>query len=240
MMIHILNRAFFHHIKKMCFVLFLCLFLFPVVFEQAVAWAKSEIVVLDSGHGGKDTGAVLAKGLTESELALMLAKKIEKGLENYKVVLSRNTDYGLELYQRAETAAHNQARLFISIHAGPGWASGENSVLIGYYDAMPAKSIFNSDFANDASLKLQPWGTQAQAHIAQSRDFAMLLKKYMQENLDQTRVRTGGFPFTILAGVDAPSVLVEFSDGFLNQNSSESVLNHAAQIICLAISDFLR
>lgn len=240
MMIHILNRPFFYR-KTMRLMLFLCLFLIPVVFEQADAVAGLKVVVLDPGHGGKDTGVVRENGLTESELTLMLAQKIEQRLENYKVVLTRNTDYGLELYKRAETAAHNKARLFISIHTGPGWVRGKNTVLIGYYDAMPAKSTPGPDSSNNASsLELRPWGAQARAHVAQSRDFARILKKHMQENFDQTHVVTGGFPFAVLAGVDAPSVLVQFSDSILSQDSSDLVLHHAAQIFCLAIADFFR
>lgn len=77
------------------------------------------VIVIDAGHGGKDSGA---KGVVENEkdivldVTLKVGKLIEKKYKDVKVVYTRTTDVFLELYERAAIANRNHANLFISIH----------------------------------------------------------------------------------------------------------------------------
>jgi N-acetylmuramoyl-L-alanine amidase len=76
------------------------------------------LVVLDPGHGGKDSGAESAAGLLEKTVALDIAERVRKHLEGagYKVVLTRDDDTFLELAERAKRAKDWKADLFVSIH----------------------------------------------------------------------------------------------------------------------------
>ena len=81
--------------------------------------AKKFVLVIDAGHGGKDTGCVgkisKEKNLTLN-MALALGKMIERNCPDVKVIYTRKTDVFLELWQRAEIANKNKADLFISVH----------------------------------------------------------------------------------------------------------------------------
>lgn len=97
--------------KKIVLALFM---LFSVV---ATAQNKKFKVVIDAGHGGKDTGTV-HNGYKEKAIVLQVALKIGKILESegYNVVYTRKTDVFIELRERANIANHADANLFISIH----------------------------------------------------------------------------------------------------------------------------
>ena len=89
---------------------------------------KSEeiTVVIDAGHGGHDTGAVSPHGLPEKDANLRLAKAMRDELvkRGYKVVMTREDDTFVELYDRPKVAHKASADLFVSIHHNaPGYAS---------------------------------------------------------------------------------------------------------------------
>ncbi len=89
--------------------------------------APGELVVaLDPGHGGIDEGCS-REGIFEKDVNLQIAFLVEARLLElgYRVVLTRNTDEGLSLEERVETARRNQADLYVSIHQN---ASEEPSV----------------------------------------------------------------------------------------------------------------
>ena len=78
----------------------------------------SQIVVLDFGHGGSDSGAV-GNGLTEKALNYkqgMALYQLLKDDPNIKVYLTRETDVYPSLAFRSELANDIQADLFVSIH----------------------------------------------------------------------------------------------------------------------------
>lgn len=75
-------------------------------------------IVIDPGHGGKDSGAV-GNGLKEKDIVLALGLAIKKRLEanyNARVHMTRTTDVFVELEDRAAFANKLKAKLFVSIH----------------------------------------------------------------------------------------------------------------------------
>ena len=80
---------------------------------------KRFTLVIDAGHGGRDTGAKgkmsMEKTLT-LRYALAFGKIIEQNCPDVKVIYTRKTDRFLELWQRAEIANNNKADLFVSVH----------------------------------------------------------------------------------------------------------------------------
>jgi N-acetylmuramoyl-L-alanine amidase len=79
-------------------------------------------VVLDPGHGGKETGSVGANGLVERDLNLAVANKAKDALEDrgYSVVLTRTRDIEMTLQARADVARSLGANAFVSIHHNGG------------------------------------------------------------------------------------------------------------------------
>ena len=89
--------------------------------EGAQNSIKIKTVVLDAGHGGKDTGAISKNGAIKEKditlsVALKLGKMINSNYPDVKVVYTRKRDEYVELSKRAEIANRNKADLFISIH----------------------------------------------------------------------------------------------------------------------------
>lgn len=81
--------------------------------------APSEItVVIDAGHGGAETGALSPHGLTEADLNLALAKNVQTALTNlgYRVVMTREENVALPLYDRPKVAHAHEADAFVSLH----------------------------------------------------------------------------------------------------------------------------
>lgn len=75
-------------------------------------------IIIDAGHGGKDTGAVGCLGDKEKILNLDIALKLKKILEehNFRVIMTRETDKFVSLDDRVKLAKDNNALIFVSIH----------------------------------------------------------------------------------------------------------------------------
>ena len=76
------------------------------------------IIVLDPGHGGKDTGYINEKyGLVEKDFALGVVKTIQKHLpSHYTVYTTREDDRDVSLRDRVHLANKVKANVFVSIH----------------------------------------------------------------------------------------------------------------------------
>ena len=88
-------------------------------------------VVVDAGHGGHDSGALSPHGLPEKDANLRLAKAVrdELGERGYKVVLTREDDTFVGLFDRPKVAHKADADLFVSIHHNaPGYSSNPTAI----------------------------------------------------------------------------------------------------------------
>ncbi len=86
--------------------------------KNIYAKGTGELIVIDAGHGGHDTGAI-GGGKREKDLVLQIAKRLERELKKrgYRVYMTRRTDKFLKLPQRTRIADKKDARVFVSIHA---------------------------------------------------------------------------------------------------------------------------
>jgi N-acetylmuramoyl-L-alanine amidase len=79
----------------------------------------SKTVVLDPGHGGKDSGAI-GNGIYEKDIVLKIAqgtkKYLEDNFEGVAVLMTRTKDEFIELLDRSKKANSWKASLFVSIH----------------------------------------------------------------------------------------------------------------------------
>ncbi|MED3783451.1 N-acetylmuramoyl-L-alanine amidase [Geobacillus stearothermophilus] len=98
-------------------------------------------IMLDAGHGGKDSGAV-GNGLREKDLTLNIVKKIGNLLNDYEGVevhYTRTDDRFLELSERAAIANKLKADYFISVHINAGGGTGFESYI--FNNTKDAKTI---------------------------------------------------------------------------------------------------
>ena len=96
------------------------------------------LVVIDPGHGGKDSGAPGLGGLLEKDVVLPISTKLARILEQngVQVVLTRDTDFFVELQGRVDIAKRVNATVFVSIHANSVDNRPDvNGLEVYYYDS---------------------------------------------------------------------------------------------------------
>ncbi|MEK4880957.1 MULTISPECIES: N-acetylmuramoyl-L-alanine amidase [Paenibacillus] len=174
-----------------------------------------KLVVLDAGHGAKDSGAVGVTGKYEKNFNLAIVLKtaaLLKKESNIDVVLTRSDDTFLELKDRAAMANNLKADLFISVHA-------------------------NSSASSAAS------GTETYYQREASKALAKVMHKYLVEatGLSDRGVRYGNFH--VIRETKMPAVLLEV--GYLSNKKDETLLftealqNKVAASIVSGIKEYL-
>ncbi|MBW4643688.1 MAG: N-acetylmuramoyl-L-alanine amidase [Goleter apudmare HA4340-LM2] len=96
------------------------------------------LVVIDPGHGGKDSGAPGIGGLLEKDVVLPIGRRIATILQQngVQVVLTRDADFFVELQGRVDIAERVNATLFVSIHANSVDRRPDvNGLEVYYYDS---------------------------------------------------------------------------------------------------------
>jgi len=89
--------------------------------EKVLPYAnyKSKTIVIDAGHGAKDSGAIGPKRRYEKVVTLKVAKYLYSILKQrgHKVYLTRSKDTFIKVGKRTDLALRKNADVFISIHA---------------------------------------------------------------------------------------------------------------------------
>ncbi len=131
---------------------------------------KTEIIVIDPGHGGtvniggSDANhAVSALGDLEKNLTLEICKllAIELQLKKHQTFLTRESDINLSLRDRANLAKSTNADVFISIHFN-GW--------------------------NDTTTQ----GTETYVHLEANKDSSLLASSIQQRLVSVTKYKDRG------------------------------------------------
>ncbi len=76
-------------------------------------------IAIDAGHGGKNIGATGIKtGIKEKDYTLLIAKEVEKSLKlkKAKVIMTREKDTTLSMFERIQFLDQQKPDLLISIH----------------------------------------------------------------------------------------------------------------------------
>ena len=223
-------------------VLFL-IFLLPLC-ALAQKGEKIQTVVIDAGHGGKDTGA-LGTVTTEKALNLAVALKfgnyIKENLPDVKVIYTRDKDKFVELSERAAIANRNNADVFISIHCNStetaNSASGAETFVMGESKNEKNLAVAKKENAaillednTDAYDNFDPNSTEAYILFSLSQSLYQsqslnLAGKVQQQFASKGRhdrgVQQAGF--LVLWKTSMPSILVEL--GFINNTKEEQFLN---------------
>ena len=182
-------------------------------------------IVIDAGHGGHDPGAK-GKGITEAELVLDVALRLEKLLQKVpgvEVILTRRTDEFVPLPERTAIANREGADLFLSIHANASTsaqARGIETYFLNFANNLSAAAVAARENATSGQVMgALPDIVKAIAlnnKLDESRDFAMQVQRAMFERLKTANqsLRDLGVkqaPFVVLIGAAMPSVLAEIS-----------------------------
>lgn len=99
---------------------------------------KGRLVFIDPGHGGSDPGAKGLDGTWEKEVNLKISLMLRDELieRGYRVVMSRETDKTVDLYDRPEIANASGADIFVSVHNN-AFYEREHGTEIYWYNSNP-------------------------------------------------------------------------------------------------------
>jgi N-acetylmuramoyl-L-alanine amidase len=198
-------------------------------------------IVIDPGHGGKDPGAIGHMGSHEADITLEIAKRLRDRLQlydNYKVLLTRETDEFLSLNERVTFANDNHADIFISVHINYYPGDQLNFVETYYFGPNSDRKVAELAAKENAdSQYLYAEFKQMVAKIGdtmkfqESRDLAHSVQEalYPQIRKMNKKARNHGIkpgPFVVLLGIDAPSILTEVTS--LNNKQEEKRLKSPA------------
>ncbi|MBE9529348.1 MAG: N-acetylmuramoyl-L-alanine amidase [Proteobacteria bacterium] len=203
-----------------------------------------DVIVIDPGHGGVDSGALGRGGLTEKDVVLGVAMGLRdvlrERLPEVKVLLTRENDTFIPLEERIGLANSAHADIFISIHVNAARnkkASGVETFFLSYLptdaEAMELAEAenrvvqqksgksddeVNSEVAtNDLKNILHDLAQSVTHH--ESSALAEAIQVSMVKGTGRPDRGVKQAPFTVLEGASMPAVLVEV--GFISNRREE-------------------
>jgi N-acetylmuramoyl-L-alanine amidase len=231
-------------------VLILCLFSsggLPAVAKQPLFEAYKRIIVIDPGHGGRESGTRGADGTTEKAVVLKLAQLIAAELQqDYKVTLTRTDDYHVGLDHRTALANHLKADLFVSLHTGGSFVYSSAGPIIYYHQnasKLASNREANSALPDEGENIPIPWDRVQDSYTEKSRILAQMVSSRLSTLNSIKNIRIQGAPLAVLQGANMPAILIEA--GYLTNPAEEKNLrNHRfltdlAAEISKGIEDFL-
>lgn len=197
-----------------------------VVGKDQVPVRSKNLIVIDPGHGGKETGAISESGYMEKMPNLEIALEAGRLLKakGYQVEYTRTDDSFVSLEERAAMANALNAAIFVSIH-------------------------------NNSSLNREAAGTETyfyapadRPHLFIQKDEREDLANYVQKELVKRLMRTNRgvkqANFSVLRNTNMPSILCEVV--FLSNPEEEMLLKsdsfkkRAAEAIAEGVDQYMK
>ncbi|ECH3612594.1 N-acetylmuramoyl-L-alanine amidase [Campylobacter upsaliensis] len=219
-------------------------------------YKAGKIIVLDAGHGGKDSGALSKnKRLKEKDIVLSTTLKIGNELKKrgFKVYYTRTTDKFINLRDRTKIANDRKADLFLSIHANaaPNTSRAKSSEGLEIFFLSPARSERSKKAAEKENQgdfeEMNYFSKQSilnflnREKIVASNKLAIDIQKgVLAKTRTRYKVVDGGVreaPFWVLVGASMPAILLEI--GYITHPSEgERIANKNFQdLLAKGIAD---
>lgn len=174
---------------------------------------KSEVIVIDPGHGGDDFGthSNSKPRYQEKSLNLTTSMQLKGYLEQlgYQTIMTRKNDVFIELSKRAEFANEKKPTLFVSVHYNSAPSRDAEGVEVYYYQ-------------HDENKK----------RVSDSKKLAQSVLKHV---LGQTQAKSRGVKhgnFAVIRETQMPAILIE--GGFLTNDEEMAKIKNPAYIKQLA------
>lgn len=215
----------------------------PRALTGSTSGAQQFCIVIDPGHGGRDSGSIGINGLREKTAALDIALRLKDLLTTQlhaRVVLTRLGDYYVSLEERAKEANRAKggtpADLLISVHVNACMERTVNGFQVFYAskrDAFALDEIIQIDDTGterrvlgtgygDIS-KSARWDSQYSKHKEANKLLASSVADALENRLAMPGLQTAPAVLRLLRGLDMPAVLVEV--GFMSNGSTEAMLS---------------
>ncbi len=215
-------------------------------------------IVLDPGHGGKDSGTISRRGLEEKAITLKVALRLRDLIKTRlgkRVLMTRDRDEFIELGERAKYANAHNADLFISIHVNSHPQPVVKGIEIYHFgEAKDQRALEVAARENGTPMNNNGVGWEylvadllTTKRIEDSLELAWQTKEAMLKRLnghyptDDHGVKTA--PFYVLRYTAMPSILAEIA--FMSNPSEEQLMrqatfiNEVAEALFLGLKNYL-
>ncbi|MDE2181337.1 MAG: N-acetylmuramoyl-L-alanine amidase, partial [candidate division NC10 bacterium] len=183
-------------------------------------------IVIDPGHGGRDSGAVGQSGAKEKDIVLDIGLRLQRLIQEnlgIKVIMTRTEDVFVPLEHRTMIANRHRADFFISLHVNAAprsqavgfetyFLSREPSDRGARASAVRENTVLNLEGVGQDTqrgLKTVLWDLTQTFYVRESSELAELLLNELGQNLKVDNRGVKSAPFFVLIGAAMPSVLVE-------------------------------
>ena len=209
-----------------------------IVSAVLTAPRAKKVIVVDAGHGGRDSGAQGARS-SEKDINLAAALSLADQLERtgrYRVVLTRKTDLYIPLESRVRIAQRADADLFISLHSDSGPEPSVRGVSVYTLSEKASQRAQRFVSRDDWFMKTSLAGDQGVRDILfdltqratrnRSAVFAQTLVSRIEGRAPLLRRSHRDAGFMVLLAPDVPAVLLEM--GFVSNSEDEARLRDPA------------
>jgi N-acetylmuramoyl-L-alanine amidase len=193
--------------------------------SRAVVPLSIKTIVIDAGHGGKQTGAISDSGISEKEITLDVALRLRRLMAKspFEVYLTRDADQTIPLEKRVAFANSKKADLFVSIHVN--WMEPRNIRALETYFVGPSDDPVTLNLASmenrESNYSFSDYRRilekiYVDARREESRRLARSVQTELYRSLRQNnpQVEDRGVkmaPFVVLVGTEMPAILAEIS-----------------------------
>jgi N-acetylmuramoyl-L-alanine amidase len=195
------------------------------------------LIVIDAGHGGRDSGAVGLSGTLEKTVTLAAAHDLQRLLlatGRYRVALTRRDDTFVPLGQRLAYARTHSAALLISLHADASKDRHAHGASVYVRSNQTGGSTVHrvAPGAGLVETAARPVvGTRPQP-AAGSPSLQYTMIDNLGDDIRMTAEPARHAHLYVLAEYDFPSVLLEM--GFLSNPREETLLKQPAHLTTVA------
>lgn len=177
-------------------------------YARSISNISEATIVIDAGHGGRDSGAVSAdNSIFEKDITLSTAILLRNRLQDAgaNVILSRSSDEFVSLDDRVITGHNYQADLFISLHYDAIEVANSMSGTTTYY-----YSESNLELANTVNRYLAQLGPLKNNGVRHGNYYVLRANKqpsillelgYMNSDIDIQHIDTLAYQSTIVEAV---------------------------------------
>lgn len=203
--------------------------------------AQTPLIVIDAGHGGRDSGRVGPSGLKEKDIVLQVSKRLAKELSarGYEVRMTRTADTLIGLYDRAPMANEwrgNRPGIFLSIHA-----NGVSDSRVRGFETFFLSEARTEDERRVAEMENSALEFESSTRVVASDDLGLIYNNLRNEFYIRASNTLAGLVqdeftefhsghnrgvkqagFVVLVGAFMPAVLIELA--FISNPSEERLL----------------
>lgn len=212
-------------------------------------------IVIDPGHGGRDSGARYVHTINGKQVAvaekdvvlacgLMIYEMLKKRFPDKKVILTRSTDITLELEERPALAnaislAEHEAIIYISLHANASLNRNAKGFEVWYLTASYRRNLFSATKDDGLSSEILPVMNSIQDEeftresIVLAREVLSELNAVVGKETENRGLKEG--EWLVVRKAKMPSILIEL--GFVSNplEAAKLIDNAYLQKLSLAI-----